>query len=337
MRYEECWDKVKILPGGGEVANAASEGPADHYVHSALIYRSDEHLVSEVVPFLQEGIAAGEAVVAAFEDRVSGLVSDALGPVEGILQVTEPLGRSSPATALRSFRELFDGLLADGAPRLRLAGHVPHPGTGLPWDPWFRFEACVNDALHDVPGLGICCYDERTTPDPVLDDVRRTHPFLASGGTFGPCADFGPVDELVHSRPSTEDPLEALAPAVELEDPTAREARVAVAALGASTTIPSTELHDLVVAVSEVVTNAALHGAPPVEVRAWSAADRVVVTVTDCGPGPADPFSGLRPVRATGPGGFGLWLVEQLCAQVGYSRTGAGFTIRLIAGRPVVH
>ena len=94
------------------------------------------------------------------------------------------------------------------------------------------------------------------------------------------------------------------------------------------------EVEDLVVAVSEVVTNAMLHGRAPTRFRVWSGPDRIVVAMTDGGAGPKDPFAGLLPIAEAGPGGRGLWIVNQSCNHVTMTRTPEGFTLRLTAGIP---
>ena len=99
-------------------------------------------------------------------------------------------------------------------------------------------------------------------------------------------------------------------------------------------TPPLDAVEHLVFAVSEVVTNALIHGRPPVRFRLWTAPDRIVATVTDRGDGPADPFAGLLPVTDTCSAGLGLWLTHQLCRHVTLDTTDDGFTIRLILGTP---
>lgn len=71
------------------------------------------------------------------------------------------------------------------------------------------------------------------------------------------------------------------------------------------------------------------HGRPPVEVRIWTGPDRIVVAVTDAGPGPQDPFAGLLPSPGTDTTGRGLWITHQSVAHVAADHSGPGFTIRL--------
>lgn len=98
--------------------------------------------------------------------------------------------------------------------------------------------------------------------------------------------------------------------------------------------LPAAEVEDLMVSVSEVVTNALRHGRPPVRLRAWSDTDHVVVTCHDTGTGPTDPFAGLLPAPDREIGGLGLWLTHQLCTHVALHHDDTGFTVRLTAGHP---
>lgn len=133
--------------------------------------------------------------------------------------------------------------------------------------------------------------------------------------------------------PSTLDLLEATAPASELVDPTAAASRHAVADLAERAGLGRADTDALVLATSEVVTNATRHGRPPVLVRLWAAAERVVVTVSDRGEGPKDADVGLAPGAGagSGEGGFGLWLAHELTA-VFCSSDATGFTVHLLTG-----
>jgi anti-sigma regulatory factor (Ser/Thr protein kinase) len=117
-------------------------------------------------------------------------------------------------------------------------------------------------------------------------------------------------------------------------DPTSAASRRAVKDTAHTTRLSREEVDNLVTATSEAVTNAVIHGHRPVTVRVWAAPERMVVTVTDPGAGPQDPYVGLVPRRPAveGGGGFGLWICHQLVATT-YARGEEGFTIRLLAGR----
>lgn len=307
------------------------------YHHELGFHGSDDELLGLAVPFIEDGVADGEPTLVSLDDHASRLVRSAVGDDAGItyLRVTEQYSR--PAATIRSYRTLLAGLVGAGARQVRAVGAVPHPGVGAPWDTWARYEAVVNHAYDDFPLWGLCLYDTRITPDRVLADVERTHPHIATtDGRRRPNPRYQEPSAFLDSRwVSPPDPLEAGAPAAELVEPSPRAARRAVTAVAERSLVAPRAVGDLVVATSEVVTNGLLHGRPPVVLRAWTARDRVVVSVTDRGRGPVDPFVGLLPAQdGRGPGGFGLWLVHQLCTDVTLASTDEGFTVRLVAGEP---
>ncbi len=128
-------------------------------------------------------------------------------------------------------------------------------------------------------------------------------------------------------------PVETTPPLLEAVDPAPVEARRLTRSLLLDASDLPIALHEgLVTAVSEVVTNAGLHGRPPVTLRGWRRPGEVVVTVEDHGPGPDQGDLGLAPVeRDAGHGGFGLWLAGQMVSEVALGRTDGAFVVRLVA------
>jgi hypothetical protein len=190
------------------------------YLHEAVLYDSDEEFLGVVVPFLQEGVAVGEPCLVALGAAASGLVRAAVGDTTGLTFLDDRYDR--PASVIRSNRDLFAAHLTDGAARIRVASEVPHPGVGAPWDGWARYEAAINHAYAEFPVWGLCAYDTRITPGPVLDDVARTHPHLGTGD--GPRVNpryQDPAEFLTQRPPSRGDPVEtASPPVIDLMDPT---------------------------------------------------------------------------------------------------------------------
>jgi serine/threonine-protein kinase RsbW len=89
-------------------------------------------------------------------------------------------------------------------------------------------------------------------------------------------------------------------------------------------------LDDFVVAVNELLTNAVRHGGGTGRAAVWRADGSVVCEVSDAGEGLSEK-SGERPVRplADEPGGWGLWLAEELTDSFRLSTGVAGTTVRV--------
>src|SRR3954452_20606383 len=79
------------------------------YFHEALLYDSDEEFLAVALPFLRDGVAAGEPVVVALGDRSGALVQAALGDTAGVdvamYGVGAGVGRyTNPVDALGFYR-----------------------------------------------------------------------------------------------------------------------------------------------------------------------------------------------------------------------------------------
>ncbi len=310
-----------------------SVGQARGYDHAAVHYDGDEELLAVAVPFLEGGLAAGEPTLVSMEPDRAELLRGALPPSARVEYLSTRDLYARPAAAIKSYRELMARFVAGGAAGIRIFGEIPPAAIDTSWDWWARYESAVNHAYDEFPLRSMCAYDTRTPPRHVLDDVARTHPFVATPGGHHPNTGYvDPLSFLAGPRPMTPLPIELTPPLAELADPRPADARRAVMAI-APVDLPAAEVDDLVLAVSEIVDNALRHGRPPVRVRIWAAPGQVVVSVHDAGEGPADPFAGLLPA-ARSIGGRGLWIAHQICSQVTLHRDETGFTARLTAGRP---
>ncbi|WP_433260796.1 anti-sigma factor RsbA family regulatory protein [Actinosynnema sp. CS-041913] len=305
------------------------------YDHAAVYYDSYDELLAVVVPFARAGLDAGEPTVVSLEQHKVDLVRAALPEKSDVTFLVADDLYARPAAAIKSYRELMTEYVAQGARHIRIFGEVPRSGLGATWDWWARYEAAVNHIYDEFPLRSMCGYDTRTTPRHVLHDVALTHPFVVTpdGRHLANDRYVEPPTFLTTPRPVLDHSVQYSPPLVEMTDPTPLAARRAVLAANRSG-LPAEQVGDMVLAVTEVVTNALLHGRPPVHVRLWSDPGRLVVTVHDRGAGPDDPFAGLLPAPNRSLGGLGLWLAHQLCHHIALDRDDNGFTVRLTMGDP---
>lgn len=84
----------------------------------------------------------------------------------------------------------------------------------------------------------------------------------------------------------------------------------------------------LTVALSEVATNAVVHGGGSATVLITGGRGELAVEVRDGGSG-SPPASVRAPVPPTELSGRGLWLADQLCDRVDIRASDAGTTVRL--------
>ncbi|BBH68819.1 anti-sigma regulatory factor [Actinoplanes sp. OR16] len=313
--------------------SGAARGYVGHF-HEAGFYDSDAEFLGLSVPFIEEGLAAGEAVVIGYDDRKSDLLRSRLSDPASVEFIADRGLYATPARAIATYRRLFEFHVAMGVGQIRIAGDVPHPGDGRQFEGWDRYESAVNTVWQDFPVWGRCLYDITTASAAVIDAVERTHPHLiTSAGCRCASERFQEPPEF-EELPPPPDPLEAGTPLAELVDRTPAEARRTLIEIGRDR-VGDKAVKDLVHGVSEAVGNAVCHGEPPVTVRIWGTARRIVVSVHDRGPGPADPLAGLVPATADPlVPGWGLWLVHQLDIDTTLIRSADGFTVRFRAEAP---
>jgi len=296
------------------------------HVHQLVLARSDDDVVAAVVPFVQQGRAAGEPTLLSVRPGTAAAVTDLVGAWSGLTVLPADPGSRRPGTDLRRFEALVQDSMAAGT-RVRVVHQVPAT-LYRDWHEWRRYEAVVNVAHAHLDAWGLCVYDERRLTPGMVEDLIGTHPFIGrtAGRRINP--DYQEPRTFCDAHfDAPPDAIEQSQPAMELRDLGPAAARAAVRDLvGRRAALVAYDVEGLVLAVNEAVTNAAAHGRPPVDLRGWLAPDRVVVTVTDTGRGPQDGFLGLL----YSPDQQGVWLSHQL-VHVAHRRHAGGYTVRLTA------
>jgi anti-sigma regulatory factor (Ser/Thr protein kinase) len=317
----------------GWSAGERAHAPADGYAHDALLFDSTAQLVDIVAPWVREGLEAGESTVVATGPETASALRDAVDGDPRVHVVERgDVYRSRTPTAITTFRQLAEQRAAEGVRRVRIVGEVDFGETERDWLEWQRYESVVNEALAGWPLWGLCVFDTRRLPEPVLDSALRTHTHVVgTGGRARNPAFVAPADYL-RSLPVPVEPLESTPPQLWARDVADFVGlRHAVATELSRVNAPRDAIEDYLLAVDEMTSNALRHGGPPVSLRLWSGEDRVVCTIDDHGPGFDDPFAGYGPAHGEdlSRGGMGLWLARQLCDHVDISGDDDGAHVRL--------
>jgi transcriptional regulator with XRE-family HTH domain len=182
------------------VGGAATVSPK-LLAHGLLFYSSDDDYLAAAVPFLADGVARSEAVLAVPTHRQAELLRGALGDdaqrVE-FLDASEWYGslRDASSGYVAFVKERFER----GAPWVRILGDAAWVGrSGAEPAEWFQYESMINLAFASAPATIVCSYDARSLPDEVLMDARRTHPQIVGVGAMAPSDAYqGPEDFLRH-------------------------------------------------------------------------------------------------------------------------------------------
>jgi anti-sigma regulatory factor (Ser/Thr protein kinase) len=307
--------------------------PGHGYPHDALLYDTTDDLVAAAVPFLLEGLAAGDGAVIATSHPTAAVLCEAVDADPRVqLLPRSTVYDARTATAITTFRRVGEQRTAADGGWVRVVGEIDYGPTARDWLEWQRYEAVINRALVGWPLWGLCVFDTRRLPEPILESALHTHQHLrtAEGRVRNPR--FVDPADYVRSLPVPVEPLEDTPPrlaAAEVSDFIGL--RHAVAAQLATSSAPRDTVEDLLLAVDEMTSNALRHGKPPVSLRLWMTDDRIVCTIADRGPGWDDLFAGYGPAHGDdlSRGGMGLWLARQMCDHVDITQDDAGTRVRL--------
>jgi len=317
----------------GRSAGHPAHPPASGYPHDALLYDSPDQLVDAAVPFLLDGLAAGDAAAIAAGAAVTRVLCEALDgdPRVAVLDRSEVYSTRT-ATAITTYRKLGEQRTATPGSRVRVVGEIDYGLSERDWLEWQRYEAVINEALVGWPLYGLCVFDTARVPETVLDSAVRTHQHLLTAGGRQVSPHFEDPADYLRSLPVPTEPLQDTAPRLWAKDVADFIGlRHAVAAELATVAAPRDLIEDFLLAVDEMTSNAVRHGQPPVSLRLWIGNDRIVCVIGDGGPGWDDPFAGYGPAHGDdlSRGGMGLWLARQLCDHVDIDLGDHGVRVRL--------
>ena len=297
--------------------------------HSTLLYDGARQYADEVGGVLRHALGQGHrGLVMAPARRVDELRSSLGRDADEVTFVEDTVAY---APQWNAYRVLID--FASAAPGVRtcaVAEQTLLARTPAELVDYQRLEAAINIVFADSDVDLLCPYDAGTLPAHLLDIARHTHDAMrGGGGEVSPNASYDePLAMLVG--------LSAVAPAprdsitIDCSSPAdVAGARRLVRSLGADLRLDPDVVADVALAVTEVLTNALLHGAPPVMLHVYEDGPTWVCHIQDGGHAPLDPLTGLVPPAEPSDHGYGLWLARQLCSAVDVGTDGSGTHVRL--------
>jgi anti-sigma regulatory factor (Ser/Thr protein kinase) len=294
--------------------------------HGAFAYEGDDEYVARSLPFLNEGLEAGEGCIVAHNREGIALMRDALGrDAERVSFVDVGAVYTRPERALAAYcRTLLGGLRA--ASSVRAVADLQIGPWREEWDQWVRYEAMTNLAYSHLPAWVVCTYDVNRVPDAVMDEMASTHSEVLGDG-WRESEQFEDPRDLMRRLTPDPEPLPHLRSMAAGDDLERFRERLARALM--TEKVPEATALDVLVAATEVAGNAVRHGGGIEEVRVGTAAGRFVCEVIDRGDGFDDPASGYVVPRAGT--GSGLWVARQLAWRLETFHSPRGFTVRLWA------
>jgi anti-sigma regulatory factor (Ser/Thr protein kinase) len=301
------------------------------FVHQALLHDGPADLVHGVVPFIEEGLDAGDAVMVAVLEPLIEPIRAELDPGSDevhFLDMAE-VGRN-PARIIPLWQEFLDAHATSGQ-RVRGVGQPVWAGRS----PAELAECHIHEALlntafdHGTAWSLLCPYDVSTLSADDVAQAHCTHPHLTEASGVHPSTGYaGAVDVFAPELPPP--PPDAIR--LEFTAAQLRDLRAVVATEAAAARIERGQTDDLLLAVSELATNSILHGGGAGVLRIWCETGALVCEVSDTGNGaghaPFDPLVGRIKPKPGQLGGMGLWIANQVCDLVQVRTGPSGTTVR---------
>jgi anti-sigma regulatory factor (Ser/Thr protein kinase) len=293
--------------------------------HNALVYDSQDEYLAVAVPFLTEGVEAGEGAIVAHTKPGLAVMREAVGPAAAeVTFVDVSSAYTRPAQTLAAYHEVYAEQLRKTA-TLRAVADVQFGPDPAEWDLWTGYEAVFNHSFAHLPAWVLCSYNANGTPDQIIEGVWQTHPEVVDGDTWTRSGDYEDPEDLLRRLTPAPTPLGDLRPIAfgrDLEEFRERLARELVAE-----GVSEAKALDMLLAATEVAANAIEHGGGVEAVRVGRAQGRFVCEIVDRGIGFDDPTAGyLAPREGIGTG---LWVARQLTWQIEFFRSESGFTARI--------
>ena len=293
--------------------------------HNAIVYESDDEYLACAVPFLRDGLQAGEGAIVAHTKPGIAIMREALGPdAERVAFVDVSWAYTRPARTLAAYHEVYAEQLRRSH-RLRAVADVQFGPDPREWDLWTGYEAIFNRSFAHLPAWVLCSYNANGTPDPIIEGVWRTHPEVVDRDSWTTSELYEDPEHVLRRitpPPEALPDLRSIPVAHDTEQLRERLAHELVAAgHGEARTL------EMLLAATEIATNAIQHGAGIEDIRIGRAHGRFVCEITDRGPGFDDPAAGYLAPR--NDVGSGLWVARQLTWRIEFFHSPRGFTARI--------
>ena len=296
--------------------------------HEAFFYANDEKFLEGASRFLREGAEAGEPALAVLAaPKIRALQSRLDGHSDAVHFADMAEVGSNPARIIPAWRDFVDehrGRAVRGIGEPIWAERPPAELVECQ-----HHESLLNLAFADRSDFHLLCpYDTGALSDEVLEEAKRSHPLIRLDGAYRTSDCCRSLDEVAapFAKPLP-GPPEDFGCQV-FQQATLSGLRAFVTRYARATGLTARPTQDLVLAVSEVATNAVVHGGGGGLLRIWQEDDAVVCDVT--GRGSIDsPLIGRELPRSIATGGYGLWLANQVCDLVQIRSYASGTAVRL--------
>lgn len=279
-----------------------------------MFYRGEQGFLNGALPFIREGMAAGEPTLVMVSAEKIELLRRALGgdPDRVLFADMGQVG-ANPARIIPAWRRFVDEH-AGGERRLRGIGEpISVTRTASELVECQRHEALINLAFADAEGFDLLCpYDTESLEAEVIAEAERSHPTLVEGGRERASECYRGLEAIAapFDVPLPEPPEPA--PEFRFDAGTLGELRDLIRRYGREQEIDETTIENLVIGVNELATNSVRHGGGDGTARLWRENGVLVCEIRDRGK-ITSPLAGRTTPPISALRGRGLWLANHIC------------------------
>jgi anti-sigma regulatory factor (Ser/Thr protein kinase) len=318
-------------------SNAGTRGRPelrDDFRHEMLFYAGLDEFVQGTSAFVKDGLELGEPTLVVAGARKLAALRAELGPDAGLVEFAEMADVGlNPARIIPAWVDF----LARSAPDERRARGIGEPMSAERSSDELiecqRHESLLNVAFSDSPGWWLLCpYDIGELPPDVLDEARRSHPYLWRDGVHSESSTYRDVDAAAKPFDVPFPPRPVIDQLIILDPANLRHVRDVVARAARANGLNEDRVADLVLSVNELAGNSLLHGGGSGSLRLWATDRMLICEIEDAGR-IDKPLAGRERPSKDCENGFGLWLVNQLCDLVQVRTFERGTVIRLHMAR----
>ncbi len=161
----------------------------DHgaYRHDAAVYHATSEFLAVALPFVQDGLAAGEPVLVALPPALTErLVAELPDTRAGLTVIPHADLYRRPALGVQALQRMVAAQSPPEGGHIRVLGATPLPAARTSWQPWARFEAYLTTAR--AKGLAehvvLARHAFRNALIPLVTVVGMSLPELISGAVI---------------------------------------------------------------------------------------------------------------------------------------------------------
>ncbi len=300
--------------------------------HEAMFYAGRAEFLDGTVAFIRDGLAHDEPTLVVVDaDKIEALRA-ALGSDADRVEFADmaEVGRN-PARIIPRWRQFVDHHVRADQPVRGIGEPIWAGRSHAELIECQAHETLLNLAFADsYPWTLLCPYDVEALTPAVVDEARRSHPFLAYRGDRQVSRDYlaahpSPA-RLDHPLPPPPDGAAILA--FDSDDQALKTVRGFVFEHARRVGLGQDATDNLVLAANELASNSLRHGGGRGTVSLWRDGDSLICEVRDAGFIDGRPLLGRQHPTVTQTGGRGLWLANQLCDLVQLRSAPAGTTVR---------